>query len=349
MVKTAPIIALFLGLFFAKPAIASCINNSGDSRLQIFCIVEEIAGKKIDYTTLLSVDIRLKAEGHKLGVGLPERISNTTFESYAVPVLEYSSNINGGNPNKDLVLGSLTFKGDSTLLRKKGILAGVGVGSSGRHIYGEGRYLDFNYGASYLHSQEHGIGFTRAFFNLCSKNHVHSNWYLDACVSTKKLKRETADDDSGIFSIGVAKLFSIGSNSYYQANFNVGRLLVEEYEQNQLSFGLSTIHSNGLYTALNATLGADIADKLVSKHSFSATVGATLFNRPLTASYAYGFADGGKLLGFERNDTSHSFNIAYTLHPRFKVSFGYREVNSSIDYFSESEPIFGFQFAPLRF
>lgn len=341
--------ALTLGLLTTHQAHASCVNPNADSRLQTFCIVESIKGRAIDLNIASAVDFRLKREGYARGVGLQGSVKTTTVEPYATPILEHSTDINGGNPTKDLVLGNLTFKGDPAFYRKDGLLVGAGVGAGGRHIYGEGRYVDFGLGASYAQSPAHDIGVARTFINACSKNHVRNHWYVDACASSQKLNRDISDDTNSTASLSVSKLFSTGSSTYHQASFGVRRFFDDDYEQNQLTFGLQTIHSNGLVTAFNASVGADVKDTLATKHSVSATVGTILFSRPITATYAYSFADGGKLLSFERDDTSKSLTITYTVHPRVNITVGYRDVDSSINYFSESNPMIGIQFAPIRF
>ena len=338
-------------LIFALPgqARAMCLIKEADHPLQIYCLVSEAKSKRIDLMTTRIIDFRLKQVGYVRGVGLPGRVKSTTVESYATPILDYSTDINGGNPTKDLVLGNLTFKGDRAFYRKKGLLVGAGIGAGGRHIYGAGRYVDFGVGASYAHSLDHDIGVTRTFINACSKNHVRNHWYLDACATSQKLKRDIADDTNSSASLNIAKLFTTGSSNYHQASFGVRRFFDDDYEQNQLTFGLQNIHSNGIFTAFNAAVGANVKNMLATSHSISATVGTSLFNKPISATYSYSFADGGKLLGVDREDSSQSIAITYTVHPRFNITVGYRALDSSIGYFNESEPIIGIQFAPIRF
>ena len=47
------------------------------------------------------------------------RIKQTTFQPYLSPILKYSSNINGGNPEKPLVLGGNSFTGQPHLIKKR--------------------------------------------------------------------------------------------------------------------------------------------------------------------------------------------------------------------------------------
>lgn len=345
MKKTVALIALLLPF----EANATCVSSQADPRLQTYCIVNSVQGQRVNLRTAQLVDYRLKQEGYERGLGLPGAVQQTTFSPYATPIVDYSTDINGGNPNRPLVLGNLTFTGDETLLRKEGLIAGVGIGANGRHIYGEGKYVDYSLGASYAHSPEHDIGIGRTFANLHSKNHIRNHWYVDAYASTSKLQRDLADDTSSTVGLDLVKLFATEQRSYHQATVGVRRFYDDDYEQNQLTVGLQNIHSNGLYTAVNVTVGEAVKNTLATSHSISATVGTSLFNKPISATYAYSFADGGKLLGIEREDTSQSLTISYAVHPRVNITIGYRDTDSSIGYFSESQPIVGIQFAPLRF
>lgn len=297
-----------------------------------------------------ALDYRLKQEGYERGIGLPGKIDQATFSPYAAPIIEYSSDINGGNPNKPLVLGSLTFVGDEDFLRKKGVLAGIGFGGNGRAIYGAGKYLDYSVGGSYTHSPKHDIGITRGFANFCSKNDIGGNFYLDGCLAASQLDKELSDETTGSATLSLAKIFSEGQNRFHQASIGLRRYFEDEYEQNQLSFRLDTLHSSDLFSSVIISLGEGVKDTLALRNSFSATVGTTSFmNKPISASFSYSFSDGGKLLGFSREESTKIVSLTYTIHPRINVSIGYRDTSSNIDYFSESEAIFGLQFAPIRF
>lgn len=346
--KMLLLLALLMVLL-PQTTLASCLTSPTDSRLQTFCLVNTFEGQRIDLRTAQVIDYRLKQEGYERGMGLPGVLQQTTFSPYAVPIINYSTDINGGNPDRPLMLGSLTFTGDETLLRKKGVVAGVGVGANGRHIYGEGRYVDFGLGASYAHSLKHDIGIGRAFANFHSKNHIRDHWYLDFYASTNLLWRELTDDTTSTVGASLVKLFATEQGSNHQAAIGIRRLYDDEYEQAQLAGSFHTIHSNGIYSAINANFGASVENTLATKYSISATLGAKLFNKPISATYTYSFADGGKLLNVERNERRQSFTITYTVHPRINITLGYRETDSSIDYFNESGIVIGFQFAALRF
>lgn len=342
-------VAFLFTLLLPAPAQAFCLNAAADSRLQVYCLSKVLAGTATTFQSAQMLDFRIKREGYTKGIGLPGRVNPVSFSPYVLPILEYSSDINGGNPNRPLQLGSLTFLGNEEFLRKKGVVFGAGVGGTGRAIYGQGKYIDFNFGASYVHSPEHDIGIARAGANLCSKNAIGGSYSLDGCLATSYLGRELTDQTSSSATISLNKLFSVDNNQFNQASLGVRRFFDDEYSQNQIIMGLETLHSSGVYTGLNASFGESIINTLVMRHSFSATVGTMLFNKPVSANISYSYSDGGKLLGFERDETTRFYNVTYTIHPRVNISVGYKDTNSSIEYFDESEAVFGIQLAPIRF
>jgi hypothetical protein len=214
-------VAFGLTLLLPSPSNAFCLNAAADSRLQVYCLSNLLAGAATNLESAQVLDYRMKQEGYSRGIGLPGRVERTSFSPYVSPLLEYSSDINGGNPDRPLRLGSLTFFGSEAFFRKEGVVAGVGIGGTGRTRYGEGKYVDFSMGASYLHSPEHDIGIARGFANACSKNDIGRNFYLDGCLNISRLERELVDETTSTVSINVAKLFSISNDRFSQASVGI--------------------------------------------------------------------------------------------------------------------------------
>ncbi|MFD1194021.1 hypothetical protein ACFQ3C_05010 [Seohaeicola saemankumensis] len=342
-------VALVLALLLPSPSKAFCLDAAADSRLQVYCLSKVLSGTATNLQSAQMLDFRIKQEGYDNGIGLPGNVRPMSLIPYIAPILEYSSDINGGNPNRPLVLGSLTFYGDEEFYRKKGIIAGIGIGSSGRIIFGQGKYLNLNFGVSYAHSPEHDIGVSRFHANICSKNDIGNNFYLDGCFAVSGIHRELTSETTGSATVSIAKLFSKGTNRFNQASFGVSRFFDKGYDQNQILVRFDTLYRSGFFTSFNASVGPTVAANLAMRHSLSATVGTTFLNKPIRATASYTYSDGGKLLGFSREDALRFFSITYAVHPRVSLSMGYREISSSIDYFSESEAIFGVQFSPIKF
>ena len=339
-------IAFFVAIF-PQSVFAGCLNENAESRLANFCLVNSLNGKTIDLSTASIIDFSLKREGYAAGLGLPNRVERTSIQAYVTPTIDYNSNINGGNPDRPLVLGGLTFTGDEEFLRREGIVAGLGAGVSGRSIYGEGKYLDYGLSANYAYSPQHSLGIVRARTNVCSRNHISNLWHIDACGDATRLVRDLAAETTGGVTLSAAKLFSTNIRAFHSTSLGVRRYYAEDYQQNQLQLGWSTVRDRGAYTAVNASFGETVPDTLSLRRSIQATVGTTVFDRALTATVGYSFSDGGRLLGFERNDTTRSFNISYRLTQNLSANLGYRDVDSTIDYFSEREPVVSVQFAPF--
>lgn len=344
------LVALTSGLLTSTVAHASCLNSNADSRLRAYCVAKTLEDRLVTRSDAQVLDVLLKREGYARGIGLPTQVEPTSLQPFVAPILDYNRNINAGNPNRPLVLGGLTFTGDEENLRKAGIVTGVGVGINGRHLYGEGRYLDFAIGASYAHSPKYDIGITRAFVNLCSRNHLQHNWYVDGCANSTRMNRDLANETKSNLKLSTSKLFSTSRTAHHAATVGIQRYFEHDsYRQNQLLLGWQAVRSEGFYSALNVSLGEAVSNTLAMRHNINATLGTVVFDRELTVSMNYSFSDGGALLGVERRDTTYSATINYAIHPRVNAVLGYKRTNSSIDYFNEREPIVGIQIAPLRF
>jgi hypothetical protein len=331
------------------PAQATCLNPNADTRLRTFCVAETLEGNTVTLGDALLLDTLLKREGFAAGLGLPNQVERHSSQAFVSPVLDYNSNINGGNPDRALVLGALTFNGDEALVRRDGIVAGAAMGVNGRRIYGDGDYLDYGLSASYAYSPEHDMGIARASAYLCSRNHIAGQWYGEACGDVSRLVRDLDAETTRGVSFGATNLFTTGNGAFHSASFGIRRHYTEDYQQNQLQLSWNTVRSSGPYTSLRLSFGEALPNQLVTRSAVSATLGTTLFDRALTATMSYSYADGGRLLGFERNDTTSSININYAVTPNLALNVGYSEVDSSIDYFSEDEPVVSIQFVPLRF
>jgi hypothetical protein len=113
--------------------------------------------------------------------------------------------------------------------------------------------------------------------------------------------------------------------------------------------GWSTARRRGLFTSINITFGEAVANQMAVRRSLQATIGTTMLGRALTASVSHSYSDGGALFGVGRYETARSINFSYAVTPNLSLNLGYRDVSSSISYFSEQNPVFSFQVSPIRF
>ena len=344
--KTAAFVLLF---FLPSSALSACYTESVNARLGNYCALGEIQGVSVDFHTVQLIDYKLKLEGSTNGLGLPTQLAANTTSKSIYPIFSYTDNINGGNSPEPLVLGNLTFEGDAELVRKEGIIAGFGAGVSGRYIHAEGKYLSYGINASYAHSLKYGLGVATTSANLSSINHIKNWWYLDVHANTSRERKDITDETNTNLSIVTSKVFESRDSVYSEASFGVNRYFAESYNQNQLLFGYKTIHANGVYSALNLTFGDALENQLATKYALRAQIVTQLANKPLKLSASYSQADGGMLLGVERDETTRSVSASYPIWKNLTANVGYRKTDSTINYFDVSTPIFGIQFAPIQF
>ena len=340
-----------LGLSFCFPTgvQAACYGDGASGRLGNYCALDKIQGARVHIRTVQLIDYKLKLEGSTNGLGLPSRPAANTVHKAIYPILSYSNNINGGNSPEPLVLGNLTFEGDKELVRKEGVVAGFGAGVSGRYIHTEGKYLTYGVNASYAHSPKYGLGVATTSANLSSINHIKNWWYLDVHANTSRVHKDITDETNSNLSIVTSKVFEPVDSVYSEASFGINRYFAESYNQNQLQLGYKTIHANGVYSAINLTVGDAVENQLATKYALSAQIVTQLANKPLKLSASYSQADGGMLLGVERDETTMSVSASYPIWKNLTANVGYRKTDSTIDYFDVSTPIFGIQFAAVQF
>ena len=102
---------VLLSFLWAGMAQANCLMYSNQNeRLANFCLLQSVTGKLLDGRTAILVSERLQREGYFGGLTSPS-VNTNLF-----PTVSYSNNINGGNPDKNLVVGELEFEGDPALV-----------------------------------------------------------------------------------------------------------------------------------------------------------------------------------------------------------------------------------------
>ena len=342
--------ALGLSFFFlVSSAYAACYVDGASTRLSNYCALDKIQGARVDVRTAQLIDYKLKLEGSTRGLGFPSRVKPHSVSKTLYPILSYSDNINGGNSPKPLVLGNLTFDGDETLYRKEGVVAGFGAGVSGRYIHAEGKYFTYGVNASYAHSPKYGLGIATTSANLSSINHIKNWWFLNAHINTSRVRKDITDGTNSNLSLTSSKVYASGENTYSEASFGVNRYFAESYNQNQLLLGYKTIYANGVYSALNFTFGESVENQLATKFALSGQVATQVAKKPLKLSASYSQADGGMLLGVARDETTIAVSASYPIWKNLTASIGYRNTDSSIDYFDVSTPTFGLQFNAIQF
>ena len=227
-------------------------------------------------------------------------------------------------------------------------MIGAGIGTSGRSLYGRGKYFNMNIDASYAHSPAHHIGIATLSASACAKNYLKDLWHLDVCGSTQRTHKDITDQNSGHFSVSAVRLYTSAPFTHHHAAVGVKRYFANSYIQNQLTFGIETIHNSGLFSKISATLGEALENKLVTRKSLSGSLRMQAWGKPLTTSAGYSAAKGGKLFGVDWDEKTTSFNVTYQLFSSVTIGVGYSITDSTIDYYDVSEPNFKLRLTAIK-
>jgi hypothetical protein len=328
-------LAFWISLFFlwAGAAKANCLMFSNQNeRLANFCLLQSVTGKLIDDRTAILVSQRLKQEGYFGGLTSP--IART----HVYPTLSYSSNINGGNPDKNLILGELEFEGDPSLVAKEGLVVGANFSSTYRATYKEGQYLDASLLAGVSFSPEHSISYTTLNWSACSRNKLHPASYLDFCANASNLNRKLSIDRTESVSLSLGHLKYRNNFGFSDLSYGLQRSFFAGYQQNQAHVSLDTTHEKQWYSSFGVRLGEAVVDKLALNYGLDASATKMIGGRLITVSLAREYSNGGKLLGVNRADRTTRVQVSVPLTQKVSAKVVYAKTDSSIDYFDEEGP-----------
>jgi len=328
---------------------ADCLTKHSSERLTNFCLLERTKNGVVSSGFARAYDYRLKRSGYSNGVGLPGKVKQTNLSYQAAPVVYYSTNINGGNPDKKLILGGLDFSGDPELVSKKGMLLGATTGLAGRSIYAEGKYLDFNLSTSYAHSPKHNIGTLNLAGGVCSKNHIKHFWNIDICTNSSRTNKKIVNDHNSNISINLTKLFSSAPGFHHETAVGLNRKLFKKYIQNQIDIRLETVGSAGLLSNFKLTFGKNSGNNVALKNSLDWSLSKAWAEKNFTLSGSFTKSWDGKILGQLREESSKSINMHYGFGNGISVGVGVADIDSNINYFSSTNPSFYINFSSPRF
>jgi len=323
---------LTLYALLASNATANCIALNENERLSNFCLTESIKGKLVDKNSAAIVVNKLKREGYFGGL----RKSDWSTRIY--PTFDYSNNINGGNPNKKLVLGELVFEGESDLARKEGVVATLNFRASNRSTRNSGKYIQTNILGAYSFSPKHKNGFSNIGLDTCFKNKLTARTFFDICASVHSQKKEIVESNMKSLSLAWSKLTFANNVGFSEGKFKFNRLFTNEYNQNQISVSLDTIHKQQFYTSLELTKGEPVENQMALNYGLNVSISRLFQKRKYSVSMSQRYIDGGMMLGFDRSDVESMISFNSMINPKTKISIGYTSNNSTINYYDQNYP-----------
>ena len=320
-------------LLLSSSAAANCLVFPQNERLSNYCILSKVDGKRVDAQTANVVIQRLQREGYFGGLSSPQ------FVTQVYPTFTYSNNINGGNPDKKLKLGNLEFDGEPELVAKQGVVGSLNFAASNRTTIDEGRYIDASASLSLSYSPEHALTYTNTNIRLCSKNKMNKDTHVDVCASTTSQNKDITRDQTDSLSASWGKMLYVEDLGFNEAKIGLKRVYNDDFEQNQLLLSVDTIHDRDLFTSLSIKFGAPVEGNLALNYGIGLGVSGVVKDRKVTLNLNHEYSDGGRLLGFERDDKVTTVSLSTQLRKGTSITLGYKASNSSIDYFDQHYPI----------
>lgn len=311
---------------------ASCLVFTENERLSNFCLLESVEGKVVDKNTAMIITQKLKREGY-FG-GLKKSDWSTSF----YPDIDYSGNINGGNPDKPLILGELEFSGDPDLIKQEGVITTLNLKVNNRSTFEVGRYLQTNLSGSYSYSPEHNNGFSKASMESCFSNKIASKNSIDICASGGRQNKEISESNIKSLSFYLSNLVLNENIGFSEGKLGIIHLASDDYVQNQLALSLDTIHKENFFSAVRLKVGNPVKQQIALKYGFTLGFSRIISNRKVSLSFAHEVSDGGMLFGVERSDITNKVSFDTLISPSASIRLGYTSIDSSIDYFDENYP-----------
>ena len=374
MRKYILLLAIFcLSLIHSESQASDCRLASGNERLGTLCTLDSIIGVQFSSEQeLVNVLGAISYRLHRIGQPLliPVKFQHSWFDIYVNPILDYNSNINGGNRNREFTAG-LTFVGDRENLAKGGFITGGRIGFGGRYIFQNPAQRNYiNYGMSYSaeYSLVHSLGIYRQNSYFCSVNPFYTWWYFDLCVNISKQEREITEDTSFYTSATVSKYFKSFAKNYHEFQFGWNHLNNDDlrgstdYFQDRFSIGIENTHNFNLTSSLSLLWGPDSCDPTnpnpcdnrpptlpLTKHHLSGSLGTIIGGKLFSVSGSVSESYTVLSLGTERKDRSWSISATYPIWRNFTATIGYNHTNSTNDNYDFKEPFYRLGISPFVF
>jgi hypothetical protein len=222
--------------------------------------LESVAGKVVDKDTAIIVTENLKREGYFGG------LKKTDWSTSLYPDINYSENINGGNPDKPLVLGALEFIGDPELIKKEGVITTLNMRVNNRTTFDAGKYLQTNLHGSYSYSPKHNNGFSNATLVSCFTDKITSKNSIDICASRSIQNKEISENRNSELSVYFGNLNFYETIGFSESIFGIIHVNTADYSQEQIVLSWDTIRKKNLFSAIRFRIGDTVTDQTALKY-----------------------------------------------------------------------------------
>lgn len=340
---------LLFVLAISSPAVSandSRCFSSGVSRLADRCLLANLENGKLAAEFLPYVDTRFKQMGYEQGIGIDSNSPNINLLSLQIePNLRYSSNTNGGNPRKDLVLNGYEFTSAEDNWATAGLLVGINAkvnASAPIPVFGEGRFVTLT--AHFLEEASgKGERLSSNNFTLCSKNHLLDWWYLDSCYRLQSNSTMLTDYTSSTKELTLEKVYDPSTWGYSSIKLSVAKDSTPTFDQSIIKLGGAVMFYKGTSVSYTHTLGNSV-EGFLSLNTGSAL---SFKNHSFSLNLGYYEFEGGSLMGVPRDDIIKSVFVSKEIGENVIIDVGFSETKSTIDYFTSLSPYFSVRIPSL--
>ena len=327
------------------PAICA---EAPSGRLELHCRLGQAAGRAIGGAEFGAIMALARAQGRfERQIGAPGAAPR--LAPFVIPILRQEGDINGGNPDRPLVIGPLVLRGDPARVRTSGIVAGAEVGVALAHAAPPGVRLGVVGAWSGATDGAAGAGIRGARLSACLERGLARGWFTELCAEARRTLRRLATTDARATTLRVGRVFTTPGRTHAEAHLGVARALQDFAGQRRILGGIDAIHQNGWQTGLALMAGSAVAGRHALRREAVGRVRIPLGERWVRVETRISAASGSFFFGVPRTETTLGAALVVPLWRGLRVSVGYSRTRASIDYFATEGTSFGIQFAPIPF
>lgn len=341
-------VLVFLSSYLLSASgLSACTIAHKNERLFTHCLLNSSLNKSVEPATAYFLNTKLRRNVQPGIATLP--VAERSLQRFLAPVILYSHNINGGNPNAALVLGDMVFQGKADRVKKAGVLMGVGAGLRDRYFPHARTYFEYGVSAHYAHSPQHKMGIASLSADACFVKSLRNWRYVDLCTRADRIQKDLSDTRIKQHEIRVSKLWNGKFAQSHQFTAGVAVRNADQSVQTQILVEMEMLYSTNRIWSLRIIRGERVPNRLVLTQIVSLSLVELIKQNPFALDLSYSEYSGGGLLGYKRDDSTLSALLSYPVSPQVSLSFGYQFTNSTIDYFDLKTPILALKFQALRF
>jgi hypothetical protein len=339
-------VAFTIFSFLSTPSIA-CSSTTGNLTLEQKCWTDLFQVRPVALSEAIAFDLLLLRQGYENTLVLHPSTRSQGLSYSISPSLGRDQNINGGNPDKPLVLNGLTFVGQEELQAESGWLVGLNAGMSLSQPIAEGTYITSALQLYYGAHAGSNLRVGRYSLNTCANTQLSQAWYAGSCIAQSGTKRDLSSSRVQSISLEAGHVASLTNVTQAAVGVQLERVLTYDYAQNRYGFDLDVIHNFMPSTYVQVQKGQDVQGEHVLDFNLTVRQQIRLGRHGYGLSISRSVYNGSRLLGVAREDVIEALTVSTFLPDLGSINFGYSRTDSTIDYYDLDSPTFSVGFEAL--